>query len=196
MNKVCGFILMFALLFIGCTIKYEYVVEKYPDTARSMPQTIYIDSDFSEQQMQNIQLAINAWQRASNHNIYLKPVWNTPKPGKYREVMDDLTGKTFMWSINKDHEHFTTAQIVKMWSVDGFVVTSSELPQTTHIVIFKDTPGFYLTVLHELGHMLGLQHTPNDTTVMHPNATSHCITHIDAHQLCSIYKCQPKPECP
>lgn len=161
-----------------------------------MPIEIRIDPTFDSQQMMAIQSVFNRWQTASDNVVTFKPIWSFPRPGFYKDVYRDNTGNIYMWYLDKDRKHFTTKQIMDFWENGGFVNYKEHNP-TAHVVIFKDQPksAFIRIVLHEIGHLIGLQHIENKTAVMHPNATSGCITQWDAHQLCSIYNCKPRPEC-
>lgn len=196
MKRLLSIFLILVLSLTSCSINIKYELAKAPKAALQQPIEVLIDKDFSNREMIQIQKAFNAWSDASQGKIGFKPVWYSSKPGVFREESRKQTGKIFMWSLSKNQTHFTIKQLLNLWELGGFVMRYKD-NSTAHVVIFEDLPDefFYTVVLHEIGHLLGLQHITNRKASMHPDAPIPCISQWDAHQLCSIYGCRPKPQC-
>lgn len=65
------------------------------------------------------------------------------------------------------------------------------------VMIFKEASGryFYSVVLHELGHLLGIQHLPGDAVMNRIVSSRGCLRLEDVEALCRLYRCKPHPEC-
>lgn len=186
--------MLFFIAFVflnSCSVKYTYNVSRQPSDGLQQPVKIYIDKKFSSKEEGLINVAFVAWERASNYTVSFIPVWGSTTPENFLEGR--YSENSYMWLLDKTEKHFTSSELQRIFYIDGNVVYRTPSPQ---IIIFKTSyeGGFYRIVLHEIGHMLGLSHI-DGSAVMNKNATSYCITSMDADQLCKIYDCTPRPEC-
>lgn len=160
-----------------------------------MPITVHIDDSFSATEKKAISKSFNDWMYVSNYSISFVLHWNEPNPGPYKDNKMTDNG-IFLWKIDKTSEQLSDSELKEWATYRG--VWQTERSGSGNIIIFSHITNdeFYQIVTHEIGHMLGLGHMPvKYKTLMHPNTASNCITRLDARQLCSIYKCKPKPLC-
>lgn len=178
--------LLFVFLFAACSYDLNYIVENVPGPAKKSPIVVHVDSNFSDKQKQDIKHAFIAWEVASKHTIVFQPLWDTERPGNFLDYRN--SNRIFLWYLPKTKSHFYPSELMDHFSIDGVVYRRYIYDQ---VVIFKDSPKehFYIIVLHELGHLLGLEHINYEKAIMHKNVTSKYITDWDQHQLCDIYKC-------
>lgn len=179
------------LLLAACSYNISYVVEQPPGPPKKTPIIVHVDSDFSDEQQMLINRAFNAWEEAGNNSIIFRPRWYAERAGDFLSHRN--SNHIFLWYLPKTESHFYPDELVDVFSIDGIVYRRYLQDQ---VVIFKDSPKeyFYVIALHEIGHLIGLQHIDRPS-VMHVNSVSNCITKWDAHQLCDIYNCKPNPEC-
>ena len=185
-----------AFLFPGCvheqTINY-YVVR------RDMPVVVHVDSSFTFVERLRIKRAMTTWEKASNNRISFLPIWDVDKPGLYKDFAKAHVDQgIFLWRLDlNDSTHFTPIQQAKYAHFSG-MFTNGPGENSGNIVLFESVreTSFYKVTLHELGHVLGLDHVETkENIVMQKRVQSNCITTLDAALLCNLYKCKPKAEC-
>ena len=143
-----------------------------------------------------IQKAFDAWEKATTHKLQFVLIWDVPKPGRYHLFSKPKENAgIFFWNLPKTSYHIPQESIEEWRSYYGVMVYGRG-ENSGNIIVFKeiDMEKFYPVVLHEVGHLIGLNHI-KAKSVMHPSAIFGCISPLDANQVCELYKCIPRPEC-
>lgn len=186
------------VLLVACTRDLSF--PKYYDEYLILKEfVIKIDAEFTEEEEEKIDAAIKAWEKASNYFIKIRPIWNQPQPGPFWkfEIPDKKDG-IFIWRLNRhDQTQYSDKVAAQIIDKQGYCIRGTSL-DAAQILIFADNfdeHRFYEVALHEIGHILRLSHSADRTSVMSEYTDSSCITEMDAARLCSIYLCNPKPEC-
>jgi hypothetical protein len=159
--------------------------------------TISVDHQFEDWQEREIAEALSEWVEASDSSIHFKILWKQPKPGLYRNFTkpNSKTG-IFLWLVDKTDTKTLTPELIEHFSdIEGLYVPGTD--RSANILIFNQTPTskFKSVVLHEFGHLLGLEHFDSFGYIMSTNASSSCLTLKDTTALCSYYRCMPKSQC-
>lgn len=156
------------------------------------PIILNIDSHFSPAEEKIIEKSIASWEQASQHQLQFQVNWHHAPPGLFKQ---HLTQNYFIWSLpnispqfNPDEQYYFEKYLGVTWRYD---------PSTADIIIFPHhtLSDFHSTVLHELGHLLGLKHQDQTHTVMYEFSQTNCLTLEDVASLCQLYDCLPHPEC-
>lgn len=161
---------------------------------------VSVDAAYSEDHQALILKAFQAWEEATSGILSFELTWNVPKPSPYKE-QDSIPAKDhgiFLWSVPKTEEQGTSKQLQDWVSFWGLMVYGKG-ENSGNILVFEDVPPekFYPVVLHEIGHLIGMQHESEWAwSVMDPHAYGECVTALDAKQVCGLYKCKAKPGCP
>lgn len=161
---------------------------------------IKIDKNFTEEEREKIDIAIKAWEKASNYFIKIRPIWNQPQPGLFKDIEKNILENEgiFLWRLNRhDQIQYSDKTANNIYDKHGYCIKSLKL-NSAQAIIFADNMGkerFYEVVLHEIGHILRLTHSADKYSVMTEFTDSSCITELDAIRLCSLYFCKPRPEC-
>jgi len=161
---------------------------------------LQVDAEFSDIEEMEILQAIHTWKRVTQDHVSFMIEWNIPKPGAYKDVYCAADGrlncsydKMFIWSLPKTSDQLTKEQLEEAKTYRGLMAHQG----VDHVIIFQDFPHdkFYGVVLHELGHLLGMNHVEDDKNVMFFDSSAACIGPIDSVQICNLYDCTPSPEC-
>lgn len=200
MKKVAFVVFALTLILLmipACNLKPSKTY--WPGTnfgTRSQPVHILVDEDFSTVEQSDIHAAMRAWEVASSGKVKFIPTWGVNKPGqfKYNRFLIFDQG-IFFWHLPKNSVHFTETQLIDVKPLGGLTLFGPG-SNSAHVIVFSDVPQriFYAVSLHELGHLIGLNHIKANA-VMHENVKAACITPLDAQQLCELYECVPKPDC-
>ena len=146
---------------------------------------LHIDNDFTKTEIQEIYNAGNLWTKASNGMIEFKfdirPVeMNLSHMDKMKDNI--WRAKLNTKSFNAFENSIANIPVVGYAPPNKYIVIVPEL-------IGKNKKFFETVVAHELGHHIGLTHTP---AIMDSLPRTPCITHFDLEQVCSRYDCSAK----
>lgn len=182
---------MYCLFVASCC---RYSTSANPNDYTKHVIEIHIDNSFSQSELESINRAMNTWESVSNNKIVFVARWNVKQPGLYQEIASSMPYKVFLWNMPKSSAHFKSTDWDEVKGLDGVVFSSYK---NVHVMVFKSVKPhrFYQVTVHELGHLLGIDHIKTHKALMDTRATSACVTQWDAHALCAIHHCVPSPEC-
>lgn len=150
---------------------------------------LYLDSDFKPAERRAIYNAAQLWTTATSGKVKFEFI--------ERQVEFDV--KTFLtenviWRADiRDYNLLLFELAIVGDNILGFA------PPKMYMVLVPDRTESYLhlekVAAHELGHHIGLAHTPS---IMDSNASNSCITKYDLDQFCQAYNCsvtETTPKC-
>lgn len=163
-------------------------IEKHADFRRN----IFIPDDFSSDQMEDIKTALNEWTEKTNYsvqfNIFEHYDKRIMKLLPYREgniVILTIPPETPI-VVNMEKEMETGNIILGLW------VANDSIP-TIYIVSSRiyDRMTYTAVILHEVGHAMGLDHNPNEASVMYKSQdkSSKHLMPTDIAAFCHIHYC-------
>jgi len=170
-----------------------------PETTRRAPQvirTVYYDQSLSEPSAELLEAAMDAWTEATGGAV----VWRV----KGHQARPDVPfigdcGETVRVSEALSTDPIAIAIALKSRDPDPGVPVAWTLwgCRVTSVIFFTDKfddkSNFYKVALHELGHVIGLDHDKSDElTVMHHlvEEQASCITERDLKQFCNRVGCE------
>lgn len=190
-------ILSMFLTLCSCLYSPPQIQGSIKSNPKVIIKNIYIDDAFTFGEEEDIQSALIAWEKASNHKIKFNSVYRKSEPGELEDFINkrNYNNSIFIWRVNTSS--LTQYMKVKLDRYSGLYDNKGNL------LIFVDKISginnvFYNVVRHELGHVLGLTHsfTINKSTMKVKDIDiSDCISQEDVDRLCAIYFCVGKPEC-
>jgi len=152
---------------------------------------LYVDSNFTNDEVMLIAEAAHNWTVASNNRI----LFSVYQHSYYNKIM------------NVETNEVETIFVEKMYDDSPFVMNTDRAFNTTLLGYYdKESdihrilliPDRYETktemttaVMHEIGHSLKLKHIDDYFTVMHKSAEGggYCLTYYDMDYFCHIYGC-------
>ena len=196
MARIYAVLILF-MVFLSCT-PYSTETPRYELGIPRAKPTIYIkvDKAFSQRQKELIDKAFRDWEKASNYKISFQVTWDQPKPGPYWQYKKpDQDSGLFFWYLPKNNTYIPE-DLLDLWTGYVGIMVYGQGEYSGNVIIFDTVreEHFYSVALHEIGHLLGLQHI-SQYSVMHPNAIGHCLNLKDIQQLCKLYDCVPVSQC-
>lgn len=184
------------LLIVSCSHDSGVNFPIYPKTFE-----IYLDRDFTTKEATLLRESFNDWEKVGGGSFKFTIFSNVEKPAKFKDAGKRLSRGIFVWQLDrKDNIQLSSNQINRFQRFDGLWLPDEELG---YLLMFLRTNGdkqnnlnFKSIALHEIGHLLGMEHTDDVRSIMYPIVGGYrCINNIDAATLCKLYNCSPKPEC-
>jgi hypothetical protein len=166
----------------------------YPDRDVMMDghihRTLYLDRNFTEEQQQIITDAATRWNDATNHIVDFQVA-----------ILPDHSWATHLDQAivvvieSEDHPDvlFRDSVAEKGNYAIAFFDGNKPIPMLAVVVERLNSSNFEKTMLHELGHVLRLEHNPQDMTLMSPYSITMAagISRSDLIEFCKIYHCDP-----
>lgn len=199
-NILRKMLILLCILLSGCA--YHINAHAPPGFRHITPVCVSVDEDFDPWEQKLINRALHTWEIASQNKVQFDVKWNQPKPTvTFQEHNLTADSGNFIWRVRKNEIQLGTDRLEK-WknnlAVTVYSSRSNESDELATDIAVLDTvqdDEFYPVLLHEIGHMIGLQHTNHSRSIMHWIDPTQCITGSDANQLCALYGCIPVPEC-
>jgi predicted Zn-dependent protease len=148
---------------------------------------LYIDYKFSNQEKEYITNAAFDWERATNRIvtfdiIYLPTI----------RTIDLDKGLLILKVDSLDPEIIILDIAAKKSQMLGICQEYKSIPYIKLVSTRLDSSNYQAVVTHELGHLIGLNHTNELYTLMYPTVDfgSPTITESDMNRFCKIYSCQ------
>ena len=154
---------------VGLPPQWQHLTNKH----QLLPLTVAVQAEGLSIAL--VQKALQAWDEGTNHKVQFTLLANpTPKATQSADIL-------ILWAetLLQQAGHQTAYNTGKAWLhvkaiKDSPVIVGStiELAKTpiidAYISTQQQTSRLYSTILHELGHALGLKHAQQPTSVMHP----------------------------
>lgn len=154
---------------------------------QDFPVVLYVDSKFSNNEVQTIKYSLDEWEKATQGIIQYELLPNYEVGCSAKDVKKEI-----------ELEHHT---IFKCLSSDDFIIEEDSklntkyagLGNLDHIMIISDrlesSKLLFSLLLHEEGHFFGLEHSKNKKSVMYPYVSISCIDQESLNQFCDLYEC-------
>lgn len=155
--------------------------------------TVNIDQKFNPVQEQLIIESLNDWTIASSGVLQFRVNLKQPGYTNINSVIKPEDGIHILY-VDKDDKELSQELFEVFLFLNGLYVSRKN---GANILLFKGIRKDYFknVALHEIGHMLGLEHMQGSGYVMSTMDARGCITYSDATALCKIYNCRPKTTC-
>ena len=132
------------------------------------------------------------WNKPKNLTYYFDPSCSEALKTNYRnsiQSVENTLNNLFTFSETTDSQ---ASIIIKEEALSGFITGLTELKyyETIENAIIKIDPGYINskhTLIHELGHAIGLGHSPNSNHVMHSGGKGEALTLEEVNYLKGIY---------
>lgn len=156
-------------------------------SSTNIHKTLYLDKEFSQEEVKTITDAANEWTETTNH-IAEFDVVQLPT-NKIDTVNGILVVKITHW---EPEILFSDTISLQNTRILGYYNPVKPMP-TINLVYDRLGRNAYDVMLHELGHAVGLSHNPETFTLMYPNINEgvNYITYSDFVGFCKIYHCDP-----
>lgn len=191
-------LLVAAVLMVGCGL-HEHSRSKTPKKDVNRPTfTLFVDKGFSGPERELIVDGFKQWERDTRGTVKFD-VTTYPFDSSTDEVPEGEAGKcTYDTYVVRMPE---TAKVVKKLDERfkpkghtlGFTQSNCKMRVVALITSrLRDAKLFRQVVVHEAGHLIGLDHIPvPKESVMFPSTdkATKCPTALDMKQLCMLYDC-------
>lgn len=183
------FTLVFSMLMtIGCCVPMQVHKTKWVISADRQPQVYFlkysIDYTFSKEQQSRIQQAVDMWQWTCNGQCIFQRIQNWKFDNDISK--DAIEGNTMLFlNVDSTEEFMAINKTILAYvnEVGGKIVkiNPQRIKQTSSY-----GPSFRTVILHEIGHVIGMGHTTDPTSLMYPILTKNtkfCVDNKTAEHL-------------
>lgn len=169
--------LLLTFLLLASCVKQESI-KIYTNDNFHLDIPAHIDSDFTEKDKSEIILAINEWNRALNGLIVINVI-DVNFTMDNDKIINDYKNRFIFLKVSK-----------KNWdNTDKYGFVDKIGGNIIHIVDDNILPVFlYGITLHEIGHLLGAEHTDSGLMYKYFNIKNTCIDFKTIKQVSEYYK--------
>lgn len=146
---------------------------------------LYIDDKFNDAETLGILFAAEAWEKATHGRIKFKLKIHKVKDFTTFNVIEKVEDEFVIWRLSNDSPELFMFEIFEV----GHSIVGYGKPGKNIILVPERIQSYHhwlSVVSHELGHHIGLKHTPS---VMSHMPQERCITKYDLEQFCELYEC-------
>lgn len=141
------------------------------------------DVDFSSAQRRAIEEAVHEWYEFTKNRFLFHIIYDLHKTDLDAAQTNDL-----IFNVDSQFHHVQTWDAEHAITALGYCI--NERTRGT-IYIVKDRLDNYLdfklTIMHELGHYIGLEHTPKGSIMYKNNSPQTKFTELDGIEFCDKY---------
>jgi hypothetical protein len=130
-----------------------------------------MDKSLTKKQKNTVERAARSWHKASNKRIcfYIIEADVSKIEDYSRDDMTTIYSGNHPWHIVQANNHGCIYQLDKCLGI----TTPSKTRKHVHDIFLIKKKDFYQLVKHELGHVLGLQHSKNPKDLMYEDVRSY-----------------------
>lgn len=146
---------------------------------------LYVDDRFNEQELQGILESAKAWEKATHGRIKFKLETHKIKKFTPFAIQMKMEKEFVIWKL----EHESPELFIFEFFEVGNHIVGYAYPGKNMILVPERAESYqhWLSIVtHEMGHHIGLLHTPS---IMTPAAQEKCISKYDLEQFCDKYGC-------
>lgn len=151
--------------------------------------TVYVDSEFTEEEFMIIQEAADEWAQETN-NLATFDVYYGIEDGLYNKIKHDPNSLLVVKSNSETPLVKSLDKLIK-GEVLGFFLKELEV-QSILLVNDRMLGDHYYkaVVIHEMGHSIGLPHTRDEESIMYRSMNYvYYLTKSDIRWFCRAYYC-------
>lgn len=158
---------------------------------------IYVDDRFTPQQEKRIKEAAKDWEEVGEGSFKVTFIWKQHFIGKWRQHQKPAR-TIYMWWVERSRDELGDKKYHD--SYDDLAEVTDDDVGGTDIIVYHDLQEqqFKTVILHEFGHIVGLNHTEVKGRLMYPYVREMCpcIDSDAAASFCLLYGCHGVGDCP
>jgi hypothetical protein len=174
-------------------------IAELPAIPRPISRNVFLPDDFTEEQKQDIKAALSEWEEKTNGSIkfnifehYDKRIINSLTIRRITLIILDIPEDAPMV---KELDERESKKAGEKRYVCGYFNQDDPLPTVNIVSSRIKSQEIYTSVVeHELGHALGLEHNPDQNSVMYADQ-DYSAKHIapgDVQAFCRLHPCIKK----
>lgn len=176
------------LLLVWCNYSAPIVSPHKIGHPTRIHKILYIDPNFSDEEVVYIRWAADDWEKVTKGIVSFEILMMPQK------IIDGTKG-IIIYKVNNYHPDIILLDRTSHNETFGFYNQNHQLPNIELVANRLNRKNWKQTILHELGHAIGLEHIEGEEgigTLMYSsieNGSSN-ITKTDLEYFCKIYRCK------